>query len=196
MKTKKKTTVERNKKATYALLLLTFFLPTVSSAQDVAVKSNLLYDATTTLNVGLEIGLSPKWTLELPVNYNPWSFAKNRKLKHWGVQPEARYWFCERFMGHFIGIHGTVAGYNVGGLKIFGLDEHRYEGYLYGGGISYGYQWILSKRWSIEATVGVGYLHLDHAKYPCGECGEKIDDYTKNWFGPTKAGISLIYIIK
>lgn len=29
------------------------------SAQNVAVKTNLLYDATTTFNLGAEIGLSP-----------------------------------------------------------------------------------------------------------------------------------------
>ena len=40
-------------------------------AQKVALKSNLLYDATTTMNLGLEIGLVRKWTLDIPVNYNP-----------------------------------------------------------------------------------------------------------------------------
>ena len=35
-------------------------------AQKVALKSNLLYDATTTMNLGLEIGLACKWTLDIP----------------------------------------------------------------------------------------------------------------------------------
>ena len=43
-----------------------------SKAQKVALKSNLLYDATTTMNLGLEFGLARKWTLDVPVNYNPW----------------------------------------------------------------------------------------------------------------------------
>ncbi|MDR0430874.1 MAG: DUF3575 domain-containing protein [Tannerellaceae bacterium] len=167
-----------------------------AKGQNIGIKSNLLYDVTSTFNIGMEVGFAPKWTLELPVNYNPWSFPKNRKLKHWGVQPEARYWFCERFIGHFIGLHGIVGGYNVGGLKMFGIDEHRYDGNLYGGGVSYGYQWLFNKRWSMEATVGVGYVFLDHAKFPCGTCEAKIGDFTKSWFGPTKAGISLIYIIR
>lgn len=151
---------------------------------------------TTTLNLGLEIGLAPKWTLELPVNYNPWEFSKNRKLKHWLVQPEFRYWFCEKFNGHFLGFHGIAGGYNIGGIKIGSLEDHRYEGNMYGAGISYGYQWILNKRWSIEATLGIGYVYLDYDKFPCEQCGKKIGNYTKNYFGPTKAGISLIYIIR
>jgi hypothetical protein len=154
--------------------------------------------------LGLEIGLAPKWTLELPVNYNPWNFSDSSKIKHWAIQPEARYWFCEKFNGHFLGIHGLVGGYNVGGIDILELKEHRYEGTMYGGGISYGYQWIINNRWSIEATVGVGYVHLEHNKYRCGKCENKIknpdrpadDLFTKDWLGPTKAGISIIYVIK
>ena len=45
-----------------------------SYAQKVAVKTNLLYDATTTMNLGLEIGLGKKWSLDLSGNYNPWKF--------------------------------------------------------------------------------------------------------------------------
>lgn len=183
------------KKATPVLFFI-FIYTAPGFSQTIGVKSNVLYDMTTTLNLGLEIGLAPKWSFELPINYNPWEFSKDRKLKHWLVQPEARYWLCERFNGHFFGLHGIAGGYNVGGIKIGSLKEHRYEGELYGGGISYGYQWILSKRWSIEATLGVGYVYLDYAKFPCGECATKIGDYTKNYFGPTKAGVSIIYIFR
>ena len=64
-----------------------------SKAQKVALKSNLLYDATTTMNLGLEFGLARKWTLDVPVNYNPWKLDNGRRLRHWGIQPEVRYWF-------------------------------------------------------------------------------------------------------
>lgn len=54
-------------------ILILFMLGCAISghAQKVALKSNLLYDATTTMNLGLEIGLARKWTLDIPVNYNP-----------------------------------------------------------------------------------------------------------------------------
>ena len=86
-------------------------------AQRVAIKSNLLYDATTTMNLGLEIGLAPKWSLDLSANYNPWKFNDETRLRHWGVQPEFRYWFCEKFNGHFLGLHGHYAKYNMGGMS-------------------------------------------------------------------------------
>ena len=58
-------------------------------AQKVALKSNLLYDATTTMNLGLEIGLARKWTLDIPVNYNPWKLSDGKRLRHWGYSPKS-----------------------------------------------------------------------------------------------------------
>ncbi|MDR1344741.1 MAG: DUF3575 domain-containing protein [Tannerellaceae bacterium] len=165
-------------------------------AQQAGVKSNLLYDVTTTMNMGLEVGLSSRWTLDLPVSYNPWNFSDNRKLKLWLIQPEARYWMCEKFSGHFLGLHAQMGGYNVGAVKWLGMGDYRYQGTLYGAGVSYGYQWVLSSHWSMEATLGLGYAYLSHDKYPCEKCAIKLDHITKNYFGPTKAGISLIYMIK
>ena len=129
-------------------------------AQKVALKSNLLYDATTTMNLGLEIGLARKWTLDIPVNYNPWKLSDGKRLRHLGVQPEIRYWFCESFRRMFIGMHGHYADFNVGGWPDWSfisdnMQHTRYQGYLYGGGFSVGYSWILKKRWSIETSVGV-----------------------------------------
>ena len=36
-----------------------------ASAQSFAVKTNLLWDATATLNAGVEFKLAPKWTMEI-----------------------------------------------------------------------------------------------------------------------------------
>ena len=52
------------KKILFILFISGCFL-TGSNAQSIAVKSNLLYDATSTLNMGVELGLSRQWTLVL-----------------------------------------------------------------------------------------------------------------------------------
>ena len=57
-------------------------------AQKVALKSNLLYDATTTMNLGLEIGLARKWTLDIPVNYNPWKLSDENASVIGGYNPK------------------------------------------------------------------------------------------------------------
>ena len=97
-----------------SLLLLISFS---ASAQKIAVKTNLLYDVTTTLNLGAEVRLAPKWTLDLSGNYNPFNLGDDKKMKHWMAQPEARYWFCEAFNGHFLGLHMLGGQYNVGNIK-------------------------------------------------------------------------------
>lgn len=185
-----------------AVVLLGFSVST--SAQDVAVKTNLVYDATTTLNAGVEVGLSPKWTLDLSGNYNPWTFSDNKKWKHWLVQPEVRYWFCNKFMGHFVGAHLLGGQFNVGninidndflGTHISKLSDHRYEGWGIGAGLAYGYAWPLSKHWNFEAEVGVGYVYLEYDKFRCAKCGEKMDSGKHhNYWGPTKAALNIVYI--
>lgn len=46
------------KRAFILILFILGCMVTESKAQKIAVKSNLLYDATTTMNLGLEFGLS------------------------------------------------------------------------------------------------------------------------------------------
>lgn len=60
-------------------------------AQDMAVKTNLLYWATTTPNLGVEIGLGKQTTLDISGGYNPWTLDKaaNKKIKHWLVVPDS-----------------------------------------------------------------------------------------------------------
>lgn len=162
----------------------------------VVVKTNLAYDATGTFNLGAEFKLSDYLTLDASFNYNPWTFSENRKYKHLLIQPELRYWIHEPFNGHFLGSHLLYGRYNVGNLPFGSLQDTRYQGNAYGIGFSYGYQWLLSSRWSLEANLGMGYVYLDYTRYECQTCGRETGEAHKNYFGPTKAGISLIYILK
>ncbi|MDR0334123.1 MAG: DUF3575 domain-containing protein [Dysgonamonadaceae bacterium] len=160
------------------------------------IKTNLLYDATATFNLAVEFRTGEKTSLEIPFNYNPFTFSNNRKWKHFLVQPEFRYWTRETFDGHFFGLHGHYAIYNVGNLpKPFSpyMQKHRFQGWLAGAGVSYGHRWNFNHRWAMEATVGVGYAYLSYDKFDCGKCGEFLSSHTKNYFGPTKVGLSLIY---
>lgn len=166
-----------------------------------AVKTNLIYDATTSFNVGTEFKVGGQYTLDISANYNPWTFSENKKFKHVLLQPELRYWICEPFNGHFWGVHAMYSHYNIGGIKLPFLSEQklektRYQGNLYGAGISYGYQWYLSPRWNLEATIGLGYAYLDYKAYECQTCGQELYQKNRHYVGPTKVGLSLIYIIK
>ena len=181
------------------IILLTCFCCIIQliNAQQWAVKTNLLYDATSTINLGAETKLSERTTLDLPLNFNPWSFSADKKFKHILVQPELRWWTCEPFTGHFFGIHAHYGVFNVAGVTPFKvLQDYRHQGWLIGGGISYGYNWFLGKKWSLEFTVGAGYAYIDTDRYNCGPCANKLRSDKFHYFGPTKAGLNLVFMIK
>ncbi len=187
---------------TFILPLLFWGIILTANAQKAAIKTNLLYwGAAGSPNMGLEFAMGKKATLELGGGFNLWKFNDHKRFKHWLVQPELRFWTCESFNGHFFGIHAHGAQFNVGGWdipvgRLSAFKDTRYQGYLYGGGLSYGYQWILSPRWNFEMSIGGGFARIHYDKYPCVECGSKEGEGDYNYWGVTKAAISLIYMIK
>lgn len=177
----------------------------VGRAQDFAVKTNLLYDATLTVNLGAELQLAPKWSFDLSGNFNGWTLSGGKKWKHWLIQPEARYWLCDALAGHFFAAHGLVGQYNfghidLGDFKFLGSDfsrlkDHRYQGWYGGIGVAYGYAWALSTHFNIEAEIGIGWIYTKYDKYECAGCGKKVESGRKhNYVGPTKAALSLVYV--
>lgn len=185
------------------LFLSLTFCGVCAQGQRIAVKTNLLYDALYTINIGVEVGMAPRWTLDVSGNYNGWTLSHERRWKHWLVQPEARYWFCDRFAGHFLGMHILGGKYNIGGLKngisFLGTDfskisERRYQGWFTGAGVAYGYAWILGTHWNLEAELGVGWIYTRFDSYPCARCGRKLaEDRPHHYVGPTKAAVNLVY---
>ena len=177
--------------------------------QNIAIKSNLLYDLTTTLNMGGEVRCDDTHTISLSLNYNPWNFGGNKKMKHFLLQPEYRKWFNEVFTGSFIGFQLHYALFNFGGMlpwgfnngKMLGIENrqiahNRYQGNLAGFGISYGYQWIISPQWNLEAGISLGYAHLNYKRYGQSEGAALLEKSSCNYWGPTQAGISIIYFIR
>lgn len=176
-----------------------------ASAQRVAVKTNLISDAVfLSPNIGLETGVAPKWTIDLSGQLNLWEQHGGRRWKHWLAQPEVRYWFCQRFTGHFIGLELHCGQFNAGGIdlpfNILGTDfrrlkDHRYQGWQYGGGVTYGYDWIVAEHWNVEAEIGIGYSRARYDSYPCSTCGTRTGhDLGHNYFGITKAQLAIEYI--
>ena len=176
----------------------------VSAQNDVAIKTNVLYDLTATINAGVEIGLAPRWTLDISGNFNAWDMKEDKKWKHYLVQPEARYWFCDRFMGHFLGIHAHGGQVNFGGIKngidflgsnFSNLSDRRYQGWFAGAGVAYGYAFVLGRHWNLELVLGVGYAYTKYDVFECSGCGRKVESgLSHHYVGPTKLALNLVYL--
>lgn len=183
-----------------------------ANAQKVAMKTNMLYWASATPNIGLEFALADRWTMEIAGGYNPWTFNKedNLKAKHWLVTPEVRYWFCESFHGHFIGINANYTQFNISGMPMPNLFvnlctnapspesfcDARIAGWAVGAGLTYGYQFLISPRWNLELTAGFGWWYTEYDRFESRKCGMFEQAVYKHALGPTSLGVSFIYLIK
>ena len=198
-----------------ALLLLVVSALLTVEAQDVSLKHNLLYDATLTPNLGLEVAVGQRSSLQLFYGLNPWNgYHGRKKLKHWSLMPEYRYWFHSKHQhpspntqhpspntltGWFTGLHAVGGEYNVAGVKLpFGLFKplrtNHYEGSYWGGGVTLGHAWRLSDHWHLEAAIGVGLVWTKYKQYENVECGDLLADDTYLYIGPTKLALNIAYV--
>ncbi len=188
-------------------LLFVILLASLSwkaDAQKAAIKTNLAADAFLNPNIGAEIGLAPKWTLEAEGEFNLWTLSGDKRWKHWAVQPEIRYWLCDRFSGHFFGAHIHGGQFNIGGIKnslnLLGpdfskLSDSRFQGWFVGAGVAYGYAWMINNHWNFEAEIGLGYSYTRFDQFRCAGCGRRVRvDVPHNYVGITRVALNLVYL--
>lgn len=171
-----------------AAIILAAMQSTYLHAQDFALKTNSLYLATLTPNIGAEIRLGCNTTLDISGAYRPWQQRREPEVRLWLVQPEWRYWTRRAFDGHFFGVHAH------GGQYFARYDGKIYDGSLIGGGISYGYGWPLAKHWNLEAEIGAGYARLcydESPDLPCSKCSVRKH---RNYIGPTRIFLAVSYL--
>lgn len=156
-----------------------------------AIKSNALYLAAGVTNIGGEYAFHPHWSVDLPLVYSPYTIARRYRMRFLYIQPEARYWLDRPMKGHFFGVHLHAGVFNV---SLDDKNRYQSEKGFHGGGISYGYAMPLSRRWSMEFTVGVGYAFTKYCTYynvPNGIRYEK--DLPYHYWGLTKLGLNFVY---
>ena len=173
-----------------------------------AIKSNLLYDLGTVLNVGVEyFPRNSHWSFAAHYTFPWWSIDKQHLyLQALDGQLEARRYF--KGNGHYAGHY--LSAYAHANLYDLSFDAERaWQGEGWGAGLSYGYAWRIGKtqRWRIEAFVKAGYYQTlfdpYHAsdpyngKYYYDWEGMPEDfiprNYRTRWLGPTGAGVTLSY---
>ena len=130
---------------------------TGAKAQFYGIKSNAALLATGTVNLDAEMSVHKQWSLDVSGYWNPIK-SDNFSSRFWYVQPSARYWFYEHFVGHFVAAHAAYGRYNVGNNK------HDLKGWFTGAGVSYGYTWILTKQWNFTLEGGVGIYYMRDTK--------------------------------
>lgn len=161
------------------------------------IKSNLLYDAALVPNVGVEFYITQGWTLGANWMYAWWnSDRRHRYWRTYGGELTLRKYFGRRaaekpLAGHHLGLYGQMLTYD------FETGGRGYQSKLsYGGGIEYGYSLPIGRRLNLDFSVGIGYLGGEYKVYD-PEDGHYVWKETRqrHWFGPTKAEISLVWLL-
>jgi len=183
-----------------AALAVTAALSLASSGTkaQTAVYMNVAEWVTTTINFGVEHAWGHRYSAALDGLLNPWDFSGGRHFHLWMVRPELRRWLCRPMDGHFVGLHLLGGQYNIKNIDLpFGLlpkteRGRHYEGWMIGGGVIYGYQWILSRHWNAEAAVGAGYAYSPYKLY--GRCDRVLRKGHRNYVGLTRLSLSISYV--
>ena len=166
-----------------------------------AVRTNLLYDAVLVPNVGLEVWLGAGFTLGVDWFYT-W-IPLDQQHFYWqtyGGYLTARYYFgkqaaAQPYGGHHVGIYGSMLTYDVE----FGGRGYQADKFGFGGGVEYGYSLPVAKNLCLDFNLGIGYQGGEYKTYlPTDDgTGHYVWEgtYKRHWFGPTKAEISLKWLI-
>ena len=167
-----------------------------------AFKTNALADVAMIPNIGIEFYLGSDLSVGADWNYAWWT--NNRKFwwKTYGGDIHLRKWFGEQsqtrpLTGHHAGVYAQMASYD------FNIGDHGVISYpfSYGGGLEYGYSTPIGKNLNLDFSIGIGCLAGKYEKYTPMEDSRSGDlhyVWQSNcgpWVGPTKAEISLVWIL-
>ena len=172
----------------------------------IALKTNLLYDLAAIPNIGAEFYLGRNWSLSGDWMYAWWK----HDMKHWywrvyGGELGIRKWFGRAadekpLTGHHLGVYGQLLTYDIemGGRGYMGgvPGGTLWDKASYGVGLEYGYAKPIGKRLNLDFTIGLGYLGGEYREYiPQDDCYVWQATKYRHWFGPTKAEISLVWLL-
>ena len=165
-----------------------------------ALKTNLLFDAALMPNVEIEVPLGKRWSLNAEYMFPWWLFEDGKyalQILMGGL--EGRYWLGSRnrrevLTGHFLGL------YAGGGKYDLQWKESGYQGeFFIAAGISYGWATRIARNLNLEFNIGIGVLRTDYRHYHAQNRYQTLlwqENGRYTWLGPTKAKISLVWLLK
>lgn len=175
------------------ILFLLIVLTTVKSyGQFYSLRTNLLGDATGNFNIEGAMTLNKKWSIHLPVQYNPFIYSpkKNTKFQNLTISPQVRYWFKQSFMDQFASISIIASRFHISNI----WNNYRYDGVGAGVGLSYGCTYPLNPRWNFEWEIGIAGMWVNCDKYVNKAAGYKFKDMHEWKVIPHKLSASIVYL--
>ena len=186
-----------------------FDLPTQSTDTNkklyyFALKNNLLYDIALLPNITAEVYLGKQLSLAIEGNLSWWALEKTMRSGWFhriqSAGAELRYWFDspQPLHGHAVGFYSMIGNYDV---RLSSKDENS-KGTLsyasWSAGFSYAYSMPIVDRVNLEFGLAIGYLggkYYDYNYCVMHERWERRAEYNRTYFGPTRVGISVVWLL-
>ena len=175
-----------------------------------AIKTNLLYDAVTWLNLAVEVPIyKDRFSLVYTHQFPWWRGGENRNEycnRFLSIGGELRWWFRpqprepydrhvrrDKLMGHYLGLYGMGGKWDFEWKRKF-----CYQGEFWSAGVSYGYSRPLGKRLNLELSASLGYGNIPYRNYkPSDDYGILLRNRKKtgtwHYVGPTRLEVSLVW---
>lgn len=163
-----------------------------------AVRTNLLYDAFLLPTLGIEWRINRNVGVKLDGSLSWWGNEHGKVQKMWLLNPEVR-WYLLRDKRFYVGASGSYGQYNIYKYMLGNMlkDDTGYQGKLWNAGVTVGYQLLLCRSFSVDFNLGLGYTRSEYDSFAMIDKVRvyKDRDKSKNFWGPTQAGISLVWTI-
>lgn len=163
-----------------------------------AVRTNVLYDALLLPTLGVEWRLNENVGIRLDGSLSWWGGNHGKVQKMWLVTPEVRRYLLDK-KRFYAGVSGSYGEYNLYKYMLGGIlsKDTGYQGKLWNAGLTVGYQLYLSRDFSIDFNLGLGYTRSEYDSFGMTDAVRVYKEWhkTKNFWGPTQAGISLVWTI-
>lgn len=165
-----------------------------------AIKTNLLADVLTAVNLELEVPIANRWSIGLECLFPWWTFDGGKYYNQILMTTlEGKYWFRTNrhpqlaLSGHSVGVYASVGYYDVQWLKKGFQGE-----VLPSCGVSYSYAHAIGKKFRMEYSIGFGATYTNYREYTANDNYDKfpwVQSGNMLWFGPTRAEVSLMWLI-
>lgn len=174
----------------------------------IALKTNLLLDAVTAVNIEIEVPISRRWSVNAGY-YFPWWYLKKDKValhilygyiegRYWLGKKVRRSYFYDSLNGDRNPLQGWYAGvyFGKGIYDLLWKTEGVKGDIQWSAGVSVGYVRPIGKHLALEFGTSIGYLDTDYKRFvPKGECLLWKSDESAKWLGITQAKVSLVWRI-
>lgn len=186
-----------------AVIIFWLFIPVPGGAQsrikscNLAVKTNLAYDAVVAPSLGAELEVGRRWSVAATATYkwgDTW-FLKDQvhvatadiSLNYWTKKTDHAVW-----QGLHVGPYVALYRYDF----LFGSKGEQAK-INWGAGVTCGYSLPVSRYFSFDFVIGLGYVGGKYKKYEVSDDSYRHNVWTadkvRHYVGPTRLEVSLVW---